>query len=112
MKPGIFGTTLFAALFAATLAAHAASHAFSLEEFDYIGNKTLKIEGEVDAPDAPKWTAVFVLHGCDGITQWSRPVLEEHASFYKARGFATIVLDSWRPRGLRDMCALTSSEAL
>lgn len=111
MKPGIFGTSLFAALFAATLA-HAASQSFSLDEFDPIANRTLKMEGEIYIPDTPKWTAVFVLHGCDGITRWSRPVLEKHASFYRERGFATIVLDSWSPRNFRDMCGVASSDLL
>ncbi|HEY4345809.1 MAG TPA: dienelactone hydrolase family protein [Parvibaculum sp.] len=111
MRFGIFSSALFVALLAASVV-HAASNTFSLDEPDLISNKQLKIEGEIVLPDTPKWSAAFVLHGCDGITQWSRPVLEEHASFYRAHGFATVVLDSWQPRGLTNMCGASSPEAL
>lgn len=103
---------VFISLLLMTGIARADEQEFSLTETDLISNKPITLEGEITLPDKAKWTAVFVLHGCDGVTQFSRPVLEEHASFYQNHGFATIVLDSWGPRNLSaGSCDAESEEA-
>lgn len=85
--------------------AGAATERLTASVYDYVLERDLTLEAEVAVPSAESWPVVFILHGCDGINQWSKPALERRAKFYAAHGYATIILDSWKPRGLRELCA-------
>jgi dienelactone hydrolase len=53
--------------------------------------------------------AVILMHGCNGL-DWSRPrqpgwqLLEGYAERYAARGYVALVLDSFEPRGVANIC--------
>lgn len=92
--------------------ASAETHTISAGFFDYASERDIEIEAEISTPGTDSWPVAFVLHGCDGVTQWSRPVLERHARFYAERGYATVILDSWSPRRIRDLCNPRSEEQM
>ncbi|ABS62361.1 dienelactone hydrolase [Parvibaculum lavamentivorans DS-1] len=78
---------------------------FTVDVSDYAAERELEIDVELSLPAGRKtWPVVFVLHGCDGITRFSAPTLKKRAAFYRDRGFATVILDSWRPRGIDNVC--------
>lgn len=93
--------TIFAV---AVTGAMAESRDFSVEVYDDVSGETLEVEADLRLPEQSSWPAAFVLHGCDGVTRFSRPTLEKRAAFYRDRGFATVILDSWQPRGINDVC--------
>src|SRR5215469_12942696 len=81
----------------------------------------LLAEGKPDAADsavtgylfrpagAGPFPTVILLHGCDGL-EWDRPkragwrLLTGYAERYLAHGYAALVLDSFQPRGIDNVC--------
>jgi dienelactone hydrolase len=59
--------------------------------------------GELTLPhgEAPPYPAVIVLHGCNGISPHVRKVAARLARW----GYAALVVDSLRPRGLKNVCS-------
>ena len=52
-------------------------------------------------PDgAGPFPAVVLLHGCHGVSASTR----QWASWFRARGYVALIVDSWAPRGIRDGC--------
>ena len=58
--------------------------------------------GELVLPHAavPPYPAVIVLHGCNGVSRHVREVATRLAGW----GYAALVVDSLRPRGLKNIC--------
>src|SRR5690606_40103715 len=81
--------------------AAAATERLTASVHDYTLERDVTLEAEVVIPSTESWPVAFILHGCDGVNQWSKPALERRARFYAERGYATIILDSWKPRGLQ-----------
>jgi dienelactone hydrolase len=57
-----------------------------------IGNLTVP-EGSGPFP------TVVLMHGCDGLSRLVKLGINQHASFFRDQGFATLVLDSFSSRG-------------
>jgi len=104
MRRFIGTATLLALTFWAGSVA-AASERLTANVHDYTLERDVTLEAEVTIPSAASWPVAVILHGCDGVNQWSKPALERRARFYAGHGYATIILDSWKPRGLRQLCA-------
>jgi dienelactone hydrolase len=62
------------------------------------------LAGYVTQPDGQgPHPAVVLLHGCSGLPS-SRARLEEWAAWYHGRGWVSVVLDSFSPRGVGSVC--------
>lgn len=57
-------------------------------------------------PGAGPFPAVVLLHGCEGLTashhDWAR--------WFRERGYVALVVDSWGPRGLTEICSFEGPE--
>ncbi|SMF43613.1 Dienelactone hydrolase [Tistlia consotensis] len=62
---------------------------------------TLTAEFDLPAGEGP-FPAVVLLHGCAGLSDTVEAGLRAHAAFLEAHGFATLIVDSFGPRGLGD----------
>jgi dienelactone hydrolase len=95
---------LVSAVFVATLAW--ASSVFAEQSLSVnqsnVGALGSNKAGELMLPHAAPvpYPAVIVLHGCNGISRHVREVAARLAGW----GYATLVVDSFRPRGLRNVC--------
>ena len=59
------------------------------------------LQGELTVPDgAGPFPAVVMMHGCAGLSDAVRAGLQSHAAFFAQNGFASLILDSFEPRGL------------
>jgi dienelactone hydrolase len=68
-------------------------------------NVPATITGSLTKPDGDgPFGAVVLLHGCSGLPASSRR-LNEWAQWYRARGWVSVVLDSFGPRGVATVCA-------
>jgi len=67
------------------------------------------IVGTLKKPEGKdKYPAVILMHGCSGIIAEVKRGLDEHAKYLVSRGFATLTLDSFGPRG-KDNSVVCSS---
>ena len=65
------------------------------------GTRPTTLEVRVELPRGkPPYPVVILLHGCGGLTPAVNQALAGHAAFLREHGFATVVLDSFGPRGL------------
>jgi dienelactone hydrolase len=55
---------------------------------------------EIRPGGAGPFPAVVLMHGCHGVSDSNR----EWARWFAARGYVALIVDSWRPRGIRDGC--------
>jgi dienelactone hydrolase len=55
---------------------------------------------EVRPDGAGPFPAVVLLHGCHGVSASTR----DWARWFGARGYVVLIVDSWKPRGIRDGC--------
>jgi dienelactone hydrolase len=55
---------------------------------------------EIRPEGAGPFPAVVLLHGCHGVSASTR----DWAHWFGARGYVALIVDSWRPRGIRDGC--------
>jgi dienelactone hydrolase len=61
---------------------------------------------ELKPEGAGPFPAVVLLHGCHGVSASTR----DWARWFAARGFVSLVVDSWAPRGMKEGCSPKSSE--
>lgn len=67
----------------------------------------IQISATLYRPSGPgPFPAVVLLHGCEGVTashhDWAR--------WFQTRGYVALVVDSWRPRGLTEICSFEGPE--
>jgi dienelactone hydrolase len=92
----------------------------SLPGFDKVGIGLL-VDGKPDPADTAvtgylfkpvgngPFPAVILMHGCDGL-EWERPqqaswqLLKGYAERYVAHGYVALILDSFAPRGVNNIC--------
>ena len=73
--------------------------------YDTAGRGPATVSGYLTRPDGDgPFGAVILMHGCSGLPPSLRR-LGEWAEWYRARGWVSIVLDSFGPRGIRAVCA-------
>lgn len=64
------------------------------------GGKPVMLTGTFSKPSNPgKHPVVILLHGCSGLTGPVESSLKKHANALNANGFASLILDSFGPRG-------------
>jgi dienelactone hydrolase len=56
-------------------------------------------------PGAGPFPVVILLHGCSGLDRFSWRRDQDWAALLHQQGYATLILDSFSPRGLRNVCA-------
>jgi dienelactone hydrolase len=61
---------------------------------------------ELKPKGAGPFPAVVLLHGCHGVSRSTR----DWARWFAARGFVSLVVDSWASRGMKEGCSPTSSD--
>lgn len=78
----------------------------------YSGKK-IELSGELQTTNHTKRGVVILLHGCGGLQGAVKNSLRAHASSLKSAGFATLILDSFTPRGISGgwVCARDSRMA-
>jgi dienelactone hydrolase len=63
------------------------------------------VSGYLTRPDGDgPFGAVILLHGCSGLTAESRRHQLRWAQWYRDRGWVSVVLDSFGPRGVSNVC--------
>ncbi|MEM9332439.1 MAG: dienelactone hydrolase family protein [Pseudomonadota bacterium] len=63
--------------------------------------KPVHLTGELKVPgNATKYPVVILLHGCAGASGINKKTLRAHTKALNGAGFATLILDSFRPRGI------------
>jgi dienelactone hydrolase len=96
---------LLAALGAAALAAGCATAAVS-----FLGatpGAPRVIPGWLSRPvGAGPFPAVVLLHGCHGVSASTHG----WAAWFRGRGYAALIVDSWTPRGMREGCTPQSAD--
>ncbi len=61
--------------------------------------------GQVRKPEGTgQFPAVIFMHGCSGLDSASMAGLDAHAQHFLEQGYATLILDSFGPRGKGDIC--------
>jgi dienelactone hydrolase len=64
------------------------------------------LPGELTMPKGGgPFPAVILLNGCRGFAPAARQWLLEYASWYADRGYAGLLLDSFAPRGVSNLCS-------
>jgi dienelactone hydrolase len=72
--------------------------------YDAAKTTTAIVTGYLTRPDGDgPFPAVVLLHGCSGLQPSYRRLMEV-AAWYRARGYVSIVLDSFGPRGITSVC--------
>jgi dienelactone hydrolase len=70
------------------------------------GAKPLDLPGWFTRPAAAgRVPAVVIFHGCSGLPGFSWRRAQEWGALFRAQGYATLVVDSFTPRGLTGVCA-------
>ena len=64
----------------------------------------LGVAGAFYRPQGPgPFPAVVLLHGCEGVSELNH----RWARWLRERGYAALIVDSWKPRGLTQTCSFT-----
>jgi dienelactone hydrolase len=62
----------------------------------------LRVAGDFYRPEGPgPFPAVVLLHGCEGVSELNH----RWARWLRERGYAALIVDSWKPRGLTETCS-------
>jgi dienelactone hydrolase len=70
------------------------------------GAKPLDLLGWFERPAAAgRVPVVMIFHGCSGLAGLSWRRAQEWGALFRAQGYATLVVDSFTPRGLTSVCA-------
>lgn len=95
------GRAIAPAALALLLCGTAAAETVHLRSEVDITKYAADITGELSRPPGDRPVpAVVLLHGCAGLVGAERNSLETYVRFFNANGFATLLLDSFGPRGL------------
>lgn len=88
------------------------------------GSEMVSIQPLAEAPQKPSrplvgylskpdgvgpFPAVVLMHGCGGLDQHAQNYMKDFASEYRRMGFVALILDSYSPRGLGNICTGTGS---
>lgn len=83
---------------------------FASADGDFNGGKPTTVDGYLYKPSGPgPFSAVVSIHGCDGATNEKgevRPLYGTWGAVLSQRGYAVLLIDSFRPRGHGSLCAL------
>lgn len=65
--------------------------------------ESITLVGKLEIPEDPedeyrKFPLIIMLHGCIGLNKYTKLGLEAHAKAFKKAGFASLIIDSFRPR--------------
>lgn len=84
-----------------------ASNSVSILSEGRMKDYSATIKGVFETPegDGP-FPVVILMHGCGGLSRYVKSSLNAHANALRNQGFATLVLDSFGPRGLFAQCNL------
>lgn len=97
MKPV---TTLAIALAFACLAQTASAATITFKSSSTYAGKQVQLTGDLRTPGRGKAPLAILLHGCGGLQPAVAKSLRSHASALRSAGFATLILDSFTPRGI------------
>lgn len=94
-------------LIALILLSGCASNSVSILSEGRMKGYSATIKGVFKTPEGEgPFPGVILMHGCSGLSRYVRLGLNAHANALRNQGFATLVLDSFGPRGLSDQCNL------
>jgi dienelactone hydrolase len=113
--PGLFAMPLFGCTGSAGIASAGSGQGFNKVEIALLAHgKPDPVDTEVvgylfkPAGNGP-FPAIILMHGCDGL-EWERPqpaswlLLKTYAERYVAHGYVALILDSFMPRGITNIC--------
>lgn len=97
----------------ALLAVLLASCAVSTVHFNSLNSESkVSLAATLNKPEGlGPFPAVVLLHGCGGLQPKVRAGLTHHADFLERQGFVTLIVDSFKPRGIFDFDGLCRSDS-
>jgi dienelactone hydrolase len=93
------------AAFIAVIALSAASSAETLQIPREVDGRSLTLSGDFEKPPgAGPFAVVVVLHTCAGLADGPKRGLQPWLELFHQQGYATLLLDSFTPRGVPSVC--------